>query len=56
MKSLFHDEEETLNRTEHGEADGYALVRHLGYVPRCLCLPLVVNGMTQSPTELKGPG
>ena len=42
MKSLFHDEEETRN--------------HLGYVPRCLCLPLVVDGMTQSLTEFKGPG
>ena len=42
VKSLFHDEEETRN--------------HLGYVLRCLCLPLVVDGMTQSLTEFKGPG
>ena len=41
VKSLFHDEEETQN--------------HLGYVPRCLCLPLVVDGMTQS-LKFKGPG
>ena len=42
VKSLFHDEEETRN--------------DLGYVPRCLCLPLVVDGMTQSLMEFKGPG
>ena len=29
VKSLFHDEDETLNCTGHSEADGYALVRHI---------------------------
>ena len=56
VRSMFYDGDETLECTGHSEADGYALVGYLGYIPWCLCSPLVVNGMTQSLTEFKGPG
>ena len=35
---------------------GCALVGNLGYIPQCLCSPLVMNGMTQYLTKFKGPG
>ena len=52
MRSLFYDGDGTLECTGHSEADGCALVGHLGYIPRRLCSPLVVNGMMQSLTEI----
>ena len=51
MMSLFYDGDETLECTGHSEADGCALVGHLGYILRRLCSPLVVNGMMRSLTE-----
>ena len=56
MRSLFYDGDGALEWTGHSEADGCALVGNLGYIPRCLCSPLVVNGMTQYLTKFKGPG
>ena len=45
MRSLFYDGDGALECTGH--SDGCALVGNLGYIPRCLCSPLVMNGMTQ---------
>ena len=56
MRYLFYDGDGVLEWTGHSEADGCALVGNLGYIPRCLCSPLVVNGMMQYLTKFKGPG
>ena len=42
--------------TGYSEADGCAPVGNFGYLPRCLYSPLVMNGMTQYLTEIRGPG
>ena len=56
MRSLFYDGDGAREWTGHSEADDCALVGNLGYIPRCLCSPLVMNGMTQYLTKFKGPG
>ena len=56
MRSLFYDGDGAMEWTGHSEADGCALVGNLGYIPRCWCSSLVVNGMTQYLSKFKGPG
>ena len=56
MRYVFYDGDGALEWTDHSETDGCAPVGNLGYLPRCLCSPLVMNEMTQYLTEIRGPG
>ena len=56
MRYLYYGGDGALERTEHNEADGCAPDGKVGYLLRCLCSPLVMNGITQYLTEIRGPG
>ena len=55
MMSLSYDGDRALEWIGHN--DGYdCSPAELGYLPRCLCSPWVMDRMTQYLTEIKGPG
>ena len=53
--SLSYDGDGTVNRTGHDGGYDCSPVGILGCLPRCLCLPWVIDGMTQLLTKINGP-
>ena len=56
MMSLSYDWDGVLDCIGHDEGYDCSPAGELGYLPRCLYSPLVVDRMTQYLTEIKGPG
>ena len=56
MMSLSHDGDRRMNETEHDEAYDCLTSGILGCLPRCLCWPWVIEGVTQHLTEINGQG
>ena len=54
--SLSYDGDRALEWIGHDEDYDCSPAGELGYLPRCLCSPLVLDSMTQYLTEIKGPG
>ena len=55
MTSLSYDGEGTVNIIEHNGGYDCSPAGILGCLPRCLCLPWVMDGMTQFLTKINGP-
>ena len=56
MMSLSYDGDGTLKWVGHEKSYDCSPAGELGYLPQCLCSPLVTDRMTQYLTEIKGPG
>ena len=54
--SLSHDGDRRMNETENDEAYDCLPSGILGCLPRCLCWPRVIEGVTQHLTDINGPG
>ena len=52
---LFSDDVDTAGRSGHDTDDGGSPAGLLGYIPRCLCWPWSLHGMTQCLVKIKGP-
>ena len=52
---LTYDREGTVNRTGHDGGYDCSPAGILGCLPRCLCLPWIIYGMTQLLTKINGP-
>ena len=55
MMSLSYDGDGALEWIRHEKGYDCPPAGELGYLPRCLCSPLVMDRMTQYMTEIKGP-
>ena len=55
MTSLSYDGDGTVNRTGHNGGYDCSPAGILGCLPRCLCLPWVMDGMTQLLTKINRP-
>ena len=56
MMSLSYDGDGTVNRTGHDGGYDCSPAGILGCLSRCVCLPWVIDGMTQYLTEINRPG
>ena len=56
MMSLSYDGDGALEWIGHEKGHNFPPGGELGYLPRCLCSPLVMDRLTQYLTEIKGPG
>ena len=56
MMSLSYDGDGVLEWIGHEKGYDCPPAGELGYLPRCLCSPLVMDKLTQYLTEIKGPG
>ena len=55
MTSLSYDGDGTVNKTGHDGGYDCSPAGILGCLPRCLCLPWVMDGMTQFLTKINRP-